>query len=46
MFTNRVSKLLEAHHGDHPVGANHVPEPPQEKLAGQAGVLFKASLKD
>ena len=40
-----MSKLLEAHHGDHPVGADHVPEPSQVKLASHASVLFKAGLK-
>jgi hypothetical protein len=44
MFTDRVSKLLAAHRGDHPVGSDHVPKPPQVKLASHSSTLLKTTL--
>jgi hypothetical protein len=44
MFTDRVSKLLAAHRGDHPVGSDHVPEPPQVELASHSSTLFQTTL--
>ena len=44
-LTDGYGKLVQSDVGHQVVGSDHVPEPPHEELAGQAGVLLDASLQ-